>query len=215
VNLKVLRIGGSFRDFPDEQNSFKKKLIENLPHLQRLALRLTINPVGDEHLVMYYPAGDDDVLMAHLVEKNPHLIEINGMDLTENGIRLLSSMKHLQIATDLRLESRDQIIPMLMLILTGNSQNSILKVSVRVRPAVADDPLDFDYYFRPMRNETLQKEVVDHLLESGMAFRVTSNKFGDALILTRESGSAPKSPFTDYNGRRFMAVDDFFYSQFE
>lgn len=197
VNLKVLRIGSSSRfQFPDEKNFFKKKLIQNLKYLQRLSLRFTTKE---------NPACDDE-LMAHLVEKNSHLMEINCMNLTEKGVELLSSLKGLRIATDLRLESPDQMIPMVMKILTGDSQGCIQKVSVRVKKGQADLFL--------MSKLSLQNDALEQLYESGLRFKVASNWKGHALLVIRESDPHLMSPSIYYNSNSNMTDDHFFNSHF-
>jgi hypothetical protein len=198
VNLKALRIGHSSSWKPDETNSFKKKLIANLQNLTRLSLRFAIRA---------NPADDDDDLMAHLVEKFPQLMEINCMDLTEKGIRLLASLKGLQIATDLRIASHDDIIPMLMHILTGNSQDSIQKVSIRVKRAGGGNEIG-------MRNPVIQIRVSDHLQDNGLPFIVTSDGDGYVLFITRDPVTEPLSPFTTFQVHS-QVNDREFYSQFD
>jgi hypothetical protein len=203
VNLKVLRIFGTSVKhpfFPNGMTPPKKKLTFNLRNLKTLCLRLSL--AGN-------PVGDDDEFMAHLVEWNPNLEDINCLDLTEKGMRLLSSMKGLRIATELRVKSHDQIPAMLMMILSGNSQDCIQKVSISAKRLQSKH--DENYEVQPLQEGTLQ-EVVHQLKVSGLPFKVSTNVKGDVMIVTRDSYTVPGSPFINY--RQLPHDADSYYDQF-
>lgn len=127
VNLKVLRISFGMTTVTQSLRHLKTNLLENHRHLEKLSLGFALIMDGTD------VKADDDGLVEHVLSTNPHIIEIGFLYLSEKGIRSLSRFTNLVTVTDLRVASPARIVPMLSVLLTGNSRNSLQTVSAGVQ----------------------------------------------------------------------------------
>jgi hypothetical protein len=150
VNLKVLRISGGIL-IHDLEAGNKKKILQNHRKLEILSLRFANIAVGVES------EESDDEFVQHLVETNPNIREIDYLCLTEPGFRSLSRLQNLRTITDLRVSAPDQIVPMLTILLSGNSRHSIQMVSIGLKLSRRNTALVFDVNLQelePLLRET-------------------------------------------------------------
>lgn len=175
VNLRILEIDFSAYDGP-VGCSFKKQLVRNLTKLEHLSLfnGWELNEDGGE-----FP---DDDLMQQLAETSPELAYIGDLFLTESGFQSLASLKNLEVVNKFRIASRDQVVPMLMILLTGKSSHSLRVVSVSLTIIYPHDP-DRRAIFA---DGVLKSELNLKLRESGLPFRI-SGELVHTLILMHES----------------------------
>jgi hypothetical protein len=178
VNLKVLRVGHSYKgraQFPDERSEFKKKLLKNHTKLEILSLRIKRR---------FHLAGNEfheDEFVKQLVATNPNIREINSLVLTEAGIRSLSSLNNLMIITGMRVKSADQIVPSVMILLTGGSGHCLQKVQVglwKERGAAV---------VHPFADGVIEEGMSSKLLEAGLPFKIETS--ADFMTVTRECES--------------------------
>jgi hypothetical protein len=132
INLKFLRIHRKestawSTKFPDVGSEFKMKLLQNHTKLEVLSLRF-LRSLGEAGQELH-----EDNLMQQLAATNPNIREINDLYLTEKGFRSLSSMNKLTQVTGLRVTSLGDLMPMLMMLLIGNSRHTLCKVEIGVR----------------------------------------------------------------------------------
>jgi hypothetical protein len=128
VNLKVLRIGNRKPAPAFPSDTFRFKTVMLMHHRQLEIVSFMFDQAADADGKQVH----EDGVVHQLVRTNPNIREINNLYLTKSGIRCLSSLPNLRIVNNLRVTSRDQIVPMLMILLTGNSRHCIRHVVIGV-----------------------------------------------------------------------------------
>jgi hypothetical protein len=177
VNLKVLQIYGFIlsRQIPYESRGFKRKLLRNHQKLEILALRFAGSWISEDE------EAHDDEFVDQLVRTNTMLREVHSLFVTEAGIRSLSSLNHLTKVTGLRMTSAHQYVPMLMIILTGESAHCLQEIEFGSRYCLREPGFNFDHMWW---------ELEYKIRESGLPFKVSREY---PLKVTRVSDSTDEN----------------------
>jgi hypothetical protein len=138
VNLKVLKIGHSTHapPFPVDTFSFKSIIVMKHRLLEIISLRFESAKDASRKEV------HEDGFVQQLVLTNPNIREIENLHLTTSGVRRLSCLRNLRTVTNLRVASPDQIVPMLTILLTGNSRHCIQKVVIGLGDTLLEPALE-------------------------------------------------------------------------